>query len=231
MESSHIIEKETLRDLPLFSELEIKELRQITAISSIQRFKKNDIIFLEGAEYRGFYIVLKGTVKVFKVSSEGKESILHLIKSPQAFADVPLFEGGDYPANAQALEDCALLFIPKRGFVELLQKSPTISLKMLAGFAKRLKLISKRFEDLSLKEVTNRLARYLVEELERSGTTKLPEPFVNLSISKATLAAYLGTITETLSRTFKKLQDENIIRVHGKTIFVENYVRLKYLAK
>jgi len=225
------IGKEKLRDIPLFSELEIKELRQITAISSISRYKRNDIIFLEGERYRGFFIVLKGTVKVFKTSSEGKEYVLHLVNPPQAFADVPLFEGGNYPANAQALEDCVLLFIPKQGFIELLRENPTISLKMLAGFAKRLKSLSRQVEDLSLKEVVNRLARYLVDELERNGTENLPEPFLKLPISKSTLAAHLGTITETLSRTFKKLQDEGIIQVHGKKIFVQDFARLKELAK
>ncbi len=224
------INKTILREITLFSELEIEQLKQITSICILQEMKKNTVIFLEGDAYQGFYLVLKGSVKIFKISSEGKEYILHIIKPPNPFADVPLFEGGSYPANAETLEDCALLFIPKNEFIELIKNNPSISLKMMAGFAKRLRAMSKQIEELSLKEVTNRLARYLKEETEKNGTAILPEPFLKLQISKANLAAFLGTITETLSRTFKKLQNENIIRMDGKKIFILKYSRLKELS-
>ena len=127
MKSGEAIKKETLRDVPLFSEMDISHLREISEISRIEQFKKNQHIFLENDPYRGFYIVLKGSVKVYRISAEAKEYILHLRKPPQPFADVPLFEeGGDYPANAQALEDSLLLFIPKNEFTELIRKNPSM---------------------------------------------------------------------------------------------------------
>lgn len=225
------IKKETLKDLPIFCGLETKNLRQITQISRLVKFPKNKIVFLEGEEYRGFYIVLKGKVKIFKVSLDGKENILHLIKPPHTFAEVPMFEGGNYPACAQTLEESILLFIPKDEFLDLIQKDISLSLKMIAGFAKRLKSLSQRIEDISSKDVTYRLAKYLIEEIEKNGTYNLAEPFIRLSITKSDVASFLGTITETLSRTFKKLQNENIIRVEGKKIFIKDYSRLKDLAK
>lgn len=231
MDGEQILRKETLKDIPLFSELDIEQLRQITSISSLEKRRKNDILFLEQDEYRGFYIMLKGSVKIYKSSPEGKEVILHIIKPPYPFADVPLFEGGKYPANAQALEDSVILFIPKNEFMELILKNPLICLKISAGFAKRLRLMSRQMEDLTLKEVSNRLAKYIMDEVKRTGTEYLPEPFVKLTITKSTLASLLGTITETLSRTFKKMQNENIIRMDGKKIFVSNLSRLKDLAK
>ena len=102
---------------------------------------------------------------------------------------------------------------------------------MLAGFAKRLKAMVNQVEDLTSKEIPNRLAKYILKEIKTAGTEKLAEPFVKLSVPKTTIAAYLGTITETLSRSLKKLQDEGVIRVNGKSIFVNDIKRLKDLAK
>ena len=225
------ITHENLTRLPLFSELNVEELRQITSISKIQRLKKSEKLFSEGDKYKGFYILLKGSVKVSKFSAEGKETVLHLIKPFDAFGDIPLFEKGNYPVNAETLSDSALLFIPKKEFLNLLAKYSNLSLKMLAGFAKRLRDLTQKVEGLTTKEITGRLALYLLEELKRAGNDKLPEPSIKLAIPKKNIAGYLGTITETLSRTFKKLQDEKIIRVSGKTIYVKDLNRLKKMAE
>jgi len=230
--SRELIEnKDTLRNIPLFSELSIAQLRNISSFSKLKSFTKHERIFNEDDFYLGFYILLKGSVKVFKISSRGKESVVHIVRPLTTFADIPLFEGGNYPVSAEALEECLTLFIPKEKFLELIYAEPDISLKMLAGFAKRLKSIINQLEDISSKEVPNRLAKYLLKEMETAGTENLHEPFVKLTIPKSTIAAYIGTITETLSRSFKKLQDEGIIRVNGKKIFVKNLKGLKELAK
>jgi CRP-like cAMP-binding protein len=231
MDISQIIKKDKLLKLPLFSELDSNQVIQITSISSINNYKKNDIIFKEGSKYLGFFIVLKGTIKVYKNNPQGKEVTIHLIKPFNAFADIPLFEGKTYPVNAQAAENCVLLFIPADGFKKLLFNNSVICFKMLSGFAKRMRTLTKKIEDLSLKDVSNRLAGFIVDEALRSGTDKYPEPFITLTISKKTLASYLGTITETLSRTFCKLETEDLIRVRGKKIFIENFDGLKQLAK
>ncbi len=232
MKSGEAFRKDTLRDVPLFSEMNISHFREISEISRVEQYKKHQHIFLENDTYRGFYIVLKGSVKVYRISSEAKEYILHLRKPPQPFADVPLFEeGGNYPANAQALEDSVVLFIPKEEFTELIRKNPSIAFKMLAGFAKRMRNMTNKMEEISTKEVSNRLARFILEEIEKNGSVKLEEPFIRLTISKATVATYLGTITETLSRAFKKFQDEKIILVKGKKIFVKDLKKLKQFAR
>ena len=222
--------KSTLRDIQLFSELSIEQLRKISSFSKIKRFTKNEIIFNENNAYVGFYVLLKGTVKVYKISSKGKESVVHIIKPLTAFADIPLFEGGNYPVSAEALEESLALLIPKEQFLELIHNEPEISLKMLAGFAKRLKSLINQLEDISSNEVPNRLAKYLLREIKISGTENLPEPFIKLSVPKSTVASYIGTITETLSRAFKKLQNEKIIRVSGKKIFITDLKKLKNLA-
>ncbi len=225
------INESKLKELALFSELKAEQMQMVKSISSTLSYSKNEVIFKEGAPYKGFYIVLKGTIKVYKNTSGGKEITLHIIKSYNAFADVPLFEGKNYPVNAQAVEDSVLLFIPADEFRKLLLDNSVICYNMLAGFAKRMRELTKKVEDLTFKEVSNRLIEFILEEVKRSGTNKLPEPFIKLSISKKTLASYLGTITETLSRSFHKLQKEGMIRIAGKKIFIENIEALKNYIK
>ena len=142
-----------------------------------------------------------------------------------------MFTGGYCPASVQVMEDATLLFIPKIEFMQLLQNNPELNFKVMSGFAKRLKSITVKAEDLSLKEVINRLSDYIVKGINSNGKTNLPEPFFKIPLSNPTLAAYLGTIPETISRAVKKLKDNKIIRVHGKTIFVTDFDKLKKLAE
>lgn len=232
MKDSHeFIIKDTIRSLPLFSELSIEQLRLVSSLSKIKKFAKNEILFRQDDVYQGFYIVLKGTIKIFRTTSKGKESVIHIFKPINVFGDIPLFEGKNYPVSAQSLDESIVMFVSKKGFLELLKENPDITLKMLAGFAKRLKSLVTQVEDLTSREIQGRLAKYILKEIKFAGKEKLPEPFVKLSVSKSTLAAYLGTITETLSRTFKKLQNEGIIRMNSNKIFVTDMKRLKDLAE
>ena len=231
MKNEKNISAETLRSLPLFSELTIQQSNRIISISKIINYKKNEIIFMEGDSYRGFYILLNGSVKIYKISFEGKESILHLIKPAESFGDAMLFEGGNYPVNAQVLSDSVLVFIPHKDFIQMIKNNSTICFNMLIGFSKKMHRLTQKVEELSTKEVMNRFARYLLDEIKKSGTDNLAEPFVRITISKKNIASYIGTITDTLSRLLKKLHSENIIRASGKSIFILDMDKLKKLAK
>ncbi len=223
--------EKSISSITLFSELDAEQLHDVTSICQLKNYTKHNILFNEGDLYLGFYILLKGSVKVFKISVDGSETVVHIIKPSTAFADIPLFDGTDYPVSAQCLEDCLVVFIPKNKFLSLIKGNPDISLKMLSGFAKRLKSLVNQIEDLSTKEVVNRLAKYLIKEIKLTSTENLPEPFVKLTTPRATTASYLGTVSETLSRTLHKLQNENILRTQGKVIFILDMKKLKKLAK
>ncbi|NJD22639.1 MAG: Crp/Fnr family transcriptional regulator [Melioribacter sp.] len=231
MKTEQNISNDTFHKIPLFSELSSAQLNKITSISKVQKRSKDEIIFLEDNNYRGFFVLIKGSIKIFKISTDGKETILHIIKPPDTFGDVPLFEGGPYPINAQSITDSLLIFIPKNEFIELLKSNSTMCINMLAGFAKRMRALTRKVEELTTKDVVNRLAEYLLQEIKKAKTEKLPEPFIKLGVTKKNIAAYLGTITETLSRSLKKLQEENIIRPSGKSIFIKDFTRLKELAR
>ncbi len=217
--------KPNIRDLPLFSALSVAELRQLMRQSAVRSCKRHEMIFMEGDPYAGLYLMLSGRVKVFKTNLEGKEQIIHLVGPREAFADVPLFTGGPYPATAQALEDTRLLFIPRQAFLDLLHRNPEISLRMLGAFAKRLRRMVQLVEELSLNEVTTRLAHYLLDESKNAAHSTFQLP-----ISKANLAAYLGTIPETLSRSLRELEEDGIISVQGKQITIRNKQILQQMA-
>lgn len=227
---------DNLKKVYIFSGLNEDELERLSKIVRQKTFNKGDIIFFDTEPYLGFYITVTGLVKIYKISKDGREHILHLISSYNTFAEVPLFENfGEefersyvYPANAMAIEDdTRVILIPARQFRELLESDSKICIKMVSGFAKRLRHLNHHIEELTLKDVTKRVAGFILAEQKKSETTDT----VSLNISKNDLAAYLGTIPETLSRTLKKLQDDDMINVEGKNIEITDIKRLKEAAQ
>jgi len=213
--------------IPLFSGLSQTQLAQFQSISLEKNFGKGELIFSEGDEGSGFYVILAGTVKVFKLSPDGKEHILHIFTSGQTFGEVPVFAGENFPANAEALHDTRTLFFRRSAFVALLEKNPALSLKLLADLSLKLRQFTVQIENLSLKEIPARLATYLLylaEEQNRSDQ-------VTLAISKGQLASLLGTIPETLSRIFAKLSSQELIQVEGRKIVLMDAAGLKDLAR
>lgn len=209
---------EVLRNVPLFANLPPDDLRRVAEIASARRYEKRAAIFREGERADGFYVVRAGKVKVFKLSADGKEQVLHLVGPGQSFAEATIFEGGTYPAHAEALEDSELVFLPKRPFTDLLEKNPRIALRMMASLSRWLKRMTDLVESISLRDVEARLVRYLSDELSGRGLPARDGTVLELDVGKNVLASRLGTVPETFSRTLKKLQDEGKIRVRGKQI-------------
>lgn len=206
----------------LFSGLPEEQLDKIAEIAITKNFGKGESIFFEGEPGIGFYMVSRGKVKIFKTSFDGKEQILHIFGPGEPFGEVPVFHGNPYPANAEALSECEVLFFPRTEFVGLITTQPSLALNMLAVLALRLRRFTTQVENLSLKEVPGRLASYLyylMEEQQRQDR-------VVLDIPKGQLASLLGTSSETLSRIFNKMSEEGLIRVEGKTIFILDGQRL-----
>jgi CRP/FNR family transcriptional regulator len=203
-----------ISNTPLFSGLDENQVREISRIAVHKHLKKGETIFIEGDEGNGFYIVIEGNVKIFKLSIEGKEHILHFFGAGEPIGEVPVFSGQQFPANAEAVEPTHLLFFPRASFIDLISKNPSLSINMLAVLSKRLREFSLKIENLSLKEVPARLASYLILLSKEQGTGKT----ITLNISKGQLASLLGTIPETLSRIFSKMDTLGFIKVNGRDI-------------
>lgn len=210
----------------LFKGLPEIQLKEIQNITEILDFSKGKIIFLEQDKAKGFYIVVRGSIKISKISMEGREQILHIFGPGEPFGEVAVFTGQPFPANAEAIAKTRLLFFPKEVFVNLISKNPSLSLNMLGVLSKRLRQFTIQVENLSLKEVPGRLATYLVLLSEEQKTIDL----VILNISKVQLASLLGTIPETLSRIFAKMSANNLIEVDGKNIKLLDINGLQELA-
>jgi CRP-like cAMP-binding protein len=211
----------------LFKDLSVEQLDEIARIVSDKEYKKGQLIFAEGDEGIGFYMVIRGRVKVYKVSPDGKEQIMHIFGQGHPFAEVPVFAGSRYPANAEAMESCRLFFFPKKAFVNLIHENPSLAMNMLASMSQRLKQFSHLIESLSLKEVPGRLASYLLYLSDRNGSIDDFE----LDIAKSQLASLLGTIPETLSRIFTRMTSRELIRINGPQITILDRAGIEDLAE
>ncbi|MBR9979172.1 MAG: Crp/Fnr family transcriptional regulator [Bacteroidetes bacterium] len=224
MEIEHIIA--TLHLIPMFSELREDELRDIAALCHVRECEKRTLLFQEGSPYRGFYVVLEGSVKVFKLSPDGRETVLHVLFPHQTLAEIPMFAGEDYPAHAECLARSCVMFIESDGFLSLLRRNPELSLRMLAGLSKRLRHLAGQLEDLTAHDVRTRLIHYLLDEYELQKPGRVL-PRMTLRTSKSLLAAQIGTTLETLSRTFRKLEAEGLILMKGKSILLQDVERME----
>lgn len=198
----------------LFEGLPQQQLENIASIAVEKKYQRGETIFFEGDNGIGFYMVGEGKVKISKVSSAGKEHILHIFGAGEPFGEVPVFHGRPFPATAEALMKTRAVFFPRDRFVTLVESNSAIALNMLAVLSMRLRKFASQIENLSLKEVPARLADYLVYLSREQGE----KDEVELDISKGQLASLLGTIPETLSRIFAKMSDEGLIRVNGRKI-------------
>ena len=189
-------------------------------------FSKGQTIFSEGEEGTGFYVMIKGRVKIYKLSPEGKEQILHIFGMGEPFGEVPVFAGENFPANAEALENSRALFFPRLALLRLIKQNPSFALNLLAILSRRLRSFAAQIEDLSLKEVPGRIAAHLLYLSElKKGSSDL-----KLTITKGQLASLLGTIPETLSRILGRMSGEGLISLSGPHIKILDRDGLKTLA-
>ncbi|MBT8373866.1 MAG: Crp/Fnr family transcriptional regulator, partial [Deltaproteobacteria bacterium] len=171
-------------------------------------------------------IVVEGRVKVFKLSPDGKEHILHIVGPGETFGQVAVYAGRSFPASSATITKSHLLFIPRVTFVKLIADNPSLAMSMLAVLSLRLREFTVQIENLSLKEVPGRLASYLIYLADEQKTGD----DISLPISKGQLASLLGTIPETLSRIFTKISTQNLIEVNGKEIKILDRTGINDLA-
>ncbi|MCU0524348.1 MAG: Crp/Fnr family transcriptional regulator [Elainella sp. Prado103] len=198
----------------IFQGLPVEQLTELAALAIEQTHHRGDILFHQGDAGNGFFVVRSGRIKVFKLSTDGKEQILHIFGSGDHFAEVPAWDGDCFPASAAAIEKSEVLFFPRQSFFDLLAQQPALTINLLKSFARHLRHFSHLVDTLTLREVPARLAVYL---LNLSSPTTDPD-LVTLDLTKGQLAARLGTIPETLSRAFAKLSQENLIEMNGSQI-------------
>ena len=219
----------TMRTCQLFAGLAPVDLEQIATITLVKSLERADYLFREGEPSHGFYIVQKGAINIHRVNAAGKEQVIHVFRAGESFAEATLATESGYPADARAIEPTQVLLVQKAGFVQVLKHHPELALRMLGSMSMHLRTLVGQLEDLTLKDVETRLANWLVK--------RCPDPSshqpvsVELSTSKRILAAELGTVSETFSRTLAKFREQNLLKVEGKRFTVLDPAKLASLLR
>ncbi|MFA5322393.1 MAG: Crp/Fnr family transcriptional regulator [Smithella sp.] len=211
----------------LFGGLPEEYITEIEKIAVDKHYKKGDAIFYDGDEGVGFYLVAAGSVSVYKLSSEGKEQILHIVKEGDTIGAVPVFSGKSFPANARAISKSHLLFFDRRKFIQLITGKPELIMNILALLSTRLREFTIQVENLSLKEIPGRLAAYLLYLSKEQGNKDL----IKLNISKVQMANLLGTGPESLSRALGNMKIKQLIEETGANVRLINRGLLEELAE
>jgi CRP/FNR family transcriptional regulator, dissimilatory nitrate respiration regulator len=212
-----------LPSISFFEGLSGSQQADMLAIGVSRRVEKGQTIFLDGDKATGFYVILTGKVKIYKLAPEGKEQILHVFGAGEPFGEVPTFANAVFPAHAEAIEKTRLLFFPRESFIRQIRRDPDLAMGMLATLSRRLLHMTKLVESLSLQNVSKRLAAYLV----RLSEVQKQAAAVQLDMNKGELASYLGTIPETLSRALNRLTNQNLIKVQGRRITILDHAGLQ----
>jgi len=215
----------TLRSCQLFSGVSLAELEQIASLAIPKQLEKGEYLFREGEPSRGFYVVQAGAVNVHRMSPTGKEQMIWVFRAGQSFAEASLTGSGDYPASARALEPTHVLLIPKAEILALLRRRPEFALRMLGAMSQHLRVLVALLDDLTLKNVETRLANWLLKRCPRP--LRAHSVTFQLDRTKRVLAAEIGTVSETLSRTFGDFRRRKLITVSGKTITVRDPIGLE----
>jgi len=218
---------EQIAAIPLFEGLPPEQQRDLASIALDKSYKRGETVFSEGEAGVGFYVVSTGRVKIFKLSADGKEQILHIFGPGEPFGEVPVFEGRRFPAHAVALEDSHFLFFPRPAFMDLIKNNPSVAMNMLAILSRRLRRFTVLVDNLSLKEVPGRLAAHLLYLSESNAGADE----VRLDLPKGQLAGFLGTIPETFSRILTRMVKQGLIAADGPRIKIMDRQGLSDLAE
>lgn len=207
-----------LRSSQLLFGLPAEDIESIAAMVIPKRLAKGDYLFHKGDPAQGFYIVQRGAINVHRVSSLGKEQVIHVFRPVESFAEASLAAPAGYPADARAMISSCVLLVPKRDFVHLLRKRPELALRMLSSLSQHLHALVALVDDFTLKDIETRLANWLLKRCSRA-IANTPQ-MIQLEATKRVLASELGTTSETLSRTLAKFRELKLLRTSGTTITI-----------
>lgn len=210
-----------LRAIPYFASLPPRELAALGARCAVRDFARRRIVFEEGAPAAGLWVVLAGRVKVVRVSASGREQVLHAEGPGATLAEVPVFDGGGYVATAVAIDDTRLLFVPRDAVLGVCRGHGDVALGVIAVLARRVRAFAGLIEDLALRDVTARVAGWLLAEARTGGGD-----IVELPGTREEMGARLGTVRELVSRALGRLRAAGVITVRGRTVRVRDAARL-----
>ncbi len=219
-----IIDK--LQSSIFFRGLNEAHFEKICNKSKVVSFKKDEIIFCQGDEANAFFLIIQGWVTIIKENVNAEQSVLHVFKDGESFAEPAALVIGRYPANAYAASSCILLEIKPTALRQMIQEDPDIAMRMIARLSGQLNTLVNEFEQYKTMSVQRRLAIFIFELIDQDSS----QNHVDLPFNKTVLAAYLGIQPGTLSRAFNQLTEYGVVSDRSSRIVVEDFELLqKYL--
>lgn len=220
-----------LKKVPFFAPLEEEELRLLLPFLKEKKYKKNQVIFHEGEPGHYLFLIRSGSVKVYKLSEDGKEKILRVFGPEDFFAELPLLDGGKYPASAETLSACTLLCLSREDFTKTCSGNPDIMKKIYEIVGDRLRHFTTMVTDLTLKDASCRLAGFLLEMAGQKDPFSLKEIRFPMELTHQDIASLIGTARETVSRALKQLEKQGIIEIKERYLTILDKERLVQAAR
>jgi CRP-like cAMP-binding protein len=217
----------TLRRVPFFAVLGDDELRRLAGHCVVRLLQKDELLFAEGDPCEGMYVIQSGAIKVFKMAETGREQVLVIERAGSTAGELPVFDGGNLPASAAAIEDSRLLFLPKREFLSLCRQNSEVAFAVIRSLAWRFRYMTSLVEELSLKEVSHRLARFLRDRALAVGVRTRRGVEFPLEETNQQIAAEIGTVRDLVSRNLRRLVDRKIIKMERRKVIVLNMADLE----
>ncbi len=210
----------------LFSSLSPEELRLLAAHAVRKSVAAGQSLFDEGDACKGLYIVAGGRLRIYKSSPAGRLQVLSVEGPGSTIAELPVFDGGPYPASASAVEDSQVLFISREDFRAFCLRHPEVALKILAVVGARLRRLVEIIEELSFSTVRQRLISVLLKLAQTGGKRTARGIELQLPGTHQELAHQLGTVRELVSRNLTRLNAEGLLSVDGRQIVVRDLAAL-----
>ncbi|HEY5884250.1 MAG TPA: Crp/Fnr family transcriptional regulator [Pyrinomonadaceae bacterium] len=219
-----------LRRAMLFGELDDAPLRSIAERAVVRHFQKDELLFIAGDKAEGLYVIVSGSVRAFRESLDGREQVIHVERPGGTVGEVPMFDDGNYPSTVAAEEDTDALFLDKRDVRQLCLERPEITLAALRVLAGRLRRCAELVETLSLKEVGQRVARFVLSEAHRNGQQTDQGIVVTLTQTNQQIAARVGSVRDVVSRALSRLQNDGLIIVEDRKLTIPDISALSVFA-
>src|ERR1043165_7155352 len=219
-------QRKILSKVPLFSSLSESEMAFLSKRIVQRHYSAGEIVFNESDPCAGLYVVASGQIRIFKTSASGREQVLSIDGPGSSVAELPVFDGGNYPASVAAIEDAKLLFVSKQDFQSLVLTHPQVALNVLRVVGARLRRLVGIIEELSFTTVRHRLASFLLR-LAQSGGKRTSEGIeILLPASNQELASQIGTVRELVSRNLSRFQAEGLLKIEGKSVVIRDMKKL-----
>lgn len=213
--------------MPYFAALTPEEASVVAADVLVQRFVAREMITVAGEDPKGLYFIRKGAVRVYRMSSNGREQALRIASEGDTFGEVPVFDGQPMPAYVEAMKASEILLVPSGLLKDVVRRHPEVSIALLGIFARRIRMFVELVEQLSLQTVETRLARYLFQLARVEGIDREGHVVVKRELTVQDLATLLGSVREVVARQLRSLEDDGVIRVERKEITILNMEGLR----